>query len=80
MGIHLGGGPGQGDFQILTQPWERGLNPTCKWGLMGSYEVSAQCDNDSLWAQGDHRPLLARLSGFPEVEGLWSLEPKCQSP
>lgn len=69
---------GQGDFQILTQPWERGLNPTCRWGLMGSYEVSTQ--SDSLWAQGDHRPLLARLWGFPEVEGQGSLEPKCQGP
>lgn len=47
VGIHLGwggvgGGPGQGDFQILTQPWERGLNPTCRWGLMGSYEVCSE--------------------------------------
>lgn len=70
-GVGWGGvGPGTGRFLDPLPALGKGVKPHLQMGLMGSYEVSAHRDSDSLWAQGDHRPLLARLWGFPEVEGL----------
>lgn len=55
-----------GDFLDPHQPWEMGVNPTCRWGLTGSHKVFAQ--SDSLWDLGTLAPASQAL-GFLRRKG-----------